>query len=318
MSTFDFDKIRQKAIKKPFFLLLIFIFAVTPALVFGFPGYSFLDMDDDFISHLYPDNNVGIFYFDIGNKTEILGGYSGLGSGLYIETGINPFVFMNKGLLIAPFIGISPVWGSDYKDSFQKNLSEHYRRCTEYEEILAELEAIIYEGGSLSADDQKKLDVFEYGDSLINTMMTDPMAGAWSWYYGIIFRLPFKYMPVIKAYIVNHYVSIVSSSTGWIKDGVAQSGSDGIWFSGLGADFVVFRGYTVMSEELLGQANLVSVSIFCEGLDLLDARFTKTYSDFWQDKSWEAPMFKDFLDPTFFEKNRFQLKAGIKIGFNLF
>ncbi len=300
-------------------LFVVLLFGISSTWSYGFERCLFPDFDeDDFKSHFYPDNNVGVFYFDIGNKTEILGGFSGPGSGLYIETGFNPFVFINSGLLIAPFIGISPVWGADYTASFQKDLAAHYRMSTEYEEILAELEAIMYEGGSLSADDQKKLDVFEYGDSLINIMATDPMAGAWSWYYGIIFRLPFKYMPVIKAYVVNHYISIVSRSTGWVSGGVELSGSDGIWFSGFGADLVVFRGYTVLSEEILGQANIVSVSIFCEGLDLQNARFTKTYSDFWEDKSWTAPVFSDFLDTAFFTENRFKFKAGIKIGFNLY
>ena len=179
---------------------------------------------DEMREHLYPDNHVGFYYFDFGSKTEVAGGVSSFGSGLYIETGFNPFVWLNKGLIIAPFIGISPVWGADYSPSFRKDLETYYRRSDEYVDLLA-IEAAGEE--SLTDAQQRTLDLYSYGDIKMNVMMAYPMQGSWSWYYGIVFRLPFTYMPVIKAYVVNHYISITSSGTGWVVNGTEETAGIG-------------------------------------------------------------------------------------------
>ena len=271
---------------------------------------SCLPVFADQTSGFYPDGSSGYLYGDLGFKTDILGGIAGFGMGLDLEFGFNPGRFIGEGWIISPFIGIAPMFGADYSPEFKTAINSYYQISSDYAALKAKEAA----SEPMTEEEERELERYDYGNNLFNIMKTGKLYGAFSFYYGIAFRLPLKWMPVLKTYMIYSFANITSSSSGFqeVSTGADTGGSHSIHRWGFGGELVFFRGYTLASYPDAGQFNLCSLSVYCEIFDLYNSDFGD-FSNRYPGKAY----FRDYVSADYFKAYPYEIKIGMRIGFNL-
>jgi hypothetical protein len=278
------------------------LFIVCFLLLGTLSAFSAEDENDQ-LSGFYPNKYTGYLDMEIGSKTEISGGVNGLGSGLYIECGFNLGKFINQYLIIAPYAGISPIFGADYSSEFRDALKKYHQVTSRYAELNSKT--------GLTDEESKELNAITAGEVIAQTMMTNKLQGSFSTYYGIMLRLPFKYSPILKLY--RSWQSIEISSGSRRTTGGNYIGTGSFMSSyGWGGELIFFRGYTFGSDRNFGQLNIGSAGIYCEIDDLYNADFG-TYSQ----TDPQIMYFRNYVSKDFFTGFN-DIKFGIKLGLNLF
>jgi hypothetical protein len=106
------------------------------SVVIGLFLISVSTVQADFIDHgLYPNDAVGYWSFDGGNRTDLSGSITNGGIGFFFETGLNVGKFVQKDLLISPYVGLATVGNAQYASGFQQAVNEHYQTPQAYTDL---------------------------------------------------------------------------------------------------------------------------------------------------------------------------------------
>lgn len=204
-------------------------------------------------SLLYSEGaNAGysLLYGDIGVQRELYGDINNEGTGFGFDVGWNIAGHFDRQMLIAPFVGLSILWGTSYDSGFVGDFKAN--------------ENTAHSGLS-----------DEHADLLASGRADSAVEFRW----GILFQVPVEYVPPMKLYSISYNTgSKTGTSTSYLySDGSTRSEDDQAFLerSGWGIEALLYSLYR--SDG----ANLGCISVYMHRLDFGSA--TLEGGDSWKD-----------------------------------
>lgn len=274
---------------------------------------------------IYPNNYAGWLYCDFNITHEPIGNVTKGGTGFSLDFGVNIGKLFHKSIMITPLAGLSILWGEKYNDTFHKDFVKHYQKSSklqEYENRQRESAENLDSGNPLSEEERAEYNALEKGEKVSEYIRNKEIEGnVVKFYYGVIIRYPHKYFPPVKIYRLLCWNYIKELSSGFYT--VYSDGSTGssktihsLDRTGWGIEVFIFRGYTLFSDESLGQFNIGSVSLFIEFFNFNEATITDENTSAYGSTEREVKI-SEFADQAFNDQYQTEIKFGIKIGMNI-
>jgi hypothetical protein len=260
--------------------------------------------DSCFLLKLKPSGRSSLFLFTAGykmplNKNKIINS----GHGFYFEGGINPGYFISKKTLIGVYAGWA--WKDGlWSTSFNKDFIRDYKNAINASDVK-------YAGIDSSVIFSSK-EVLANNNGRSATLPGCEMRSFhnYSLYYGIVFRLPIKYSPVVKLYIGttrSHFQG---------KGGLATQNKEYNIYelrrNMYGCEFVFFRGVhnMIATGDREIHRYFGALSVYYE---LCDFYNSSLYFDD-GDNTIKRPL-RSFTSQAFLQKYRTEHAWGIKLSF---
>lgn len=131
------------------------------------------------------------------------------GHGIYIESGINPGKYILKNLVLGVYAGMG-FQDRFWKTSFNPHFSKDYNASVKEEQNYSALDsAVIHSSRHLIRDTK--------GNAAVMPGCATNSFHNYSLYYGLVLKLPFKYLPLLKLYhgiTGSHYQDDLSLAPG--------------------------------------------------------------------------------------------------------
>ncbi|HAH31854.1 MAG TPA: hypothetical protein DCL44_06020 [Elusimicrobia bacterium] len=218
-------------------------------------------------------------YLDLSYKHELYGNVKKGGKGFALETGLNAGRLFNKHTLITPYVGLGVLWGNKYSSDFLSDYSANYVNISHPSTYLAD---IVRAGGT-------------EGDIQL--------------YYGILFKLPYRYTPPMKIYIMSDHLGVESAgpAPGSVYDPQYGSGTlETLDRKGWGFETYLYSIWNNKKHpDESHQRNIAYISLFYERLNFKEAMLS------------DKGKFRDHASSSFMNKYGTEWKLGFKIGVSL-
>lgn len=277
-------------LKVLFAALGIIFFLINPALAYR--------MNND-------EKVAGSLYVDFGLKYEMLGNITSKGKGFGIDFGFNLGKIFKKDLVVAPYCGLSTLWGNEYASSFLSDLNNKYE------------EPVI--GGTANTNNNS-LDIAR---DRIYSIREGAIKGCIQYYYGVLLKYPHKYCPPIKLYMLADSVGIRSTSTGPGLRVVTPTSSANRLLSvssfGWGMEVFVYSFLKHTENTWAGTLRLGYISVYLDQLKYKDA-VVLNGEDSTLDPSLSTRDVRitEFTNDSFDEQYKTMWRIGLKIGLCMF
>lgn len=226
------------------------------------------------------------------------------GQGFYFEGGLNPGIFVSKKLVLGFYAGWAwkdKVWSTSFNSDFVNN----YRSSVNLESRFAPLDStvILASRDVISNANGRTIPLPGCGAESFNNF---------SLYYGMVLRLPYKYVPAIKVYMGvtrSHFQGDGNIATKEKEFNVFQ-----LRRAMYGCELIVFRGLQRVSQcpdqKYPIFKNIGQLSIYYEASDFYNS------SLYFYDgtQNTEIPL-KKFMSTSFLERYKTEVSWGFKLSF---
>lgn len=234
------------------------------------------------------------------------------GMGGSMDIGLNLGRMIKKNLLIAPYGGFSVLAVGNYRDQFITQLNSDYRGVPQRFWDLND------NVSSLSESEREEYN--SYGNAIdeLNEISNNNITSKLSFYYGVKFKLPIRYFPIIKFYKSHQTISGSSDRTvGTILSGGSATGSvkgslGRIVMNGMGIEVDVFTGW------LKDNMRLAQLSIYSEWYNFSSVKIGQEIEDTQYHNSKKLPI-QTFINSSgeFTNTYKKEFRMGIKLGISL-
>jgi hypothetical protein len=242
-----------------------------------------------------PYNESSLFLFTAGykvpvNKSIILNS----GYGLYFEGGINPGKYISKKIIIGLYVGWAwrdGLWSTSFNNNFASGFSSSINK----EAGLSSLDSSVVSVSSGLFSNTKGRSVNMPGCEM-NSFHN------YSLYYGLMFKLPFKYSPVLKVYMGtthSHYQGPGNIITKEKDYNIFQ-----LRRAMYGCELIVFRGLQKSKSKSTG-----TLSVYFENCNFYNSSLYFTDGN----QNTNIPL-KKFISASFLQKYRNEVAWGFKLS----
>lgn len=284
--------------KKIAFIFLINIISISLILAAAKP-------DSLFISKFKPIQKSSLFLFTAGyrmpiNENTIINS----GRGLYFEGGWNPGILISKKLVLGFYAGWA--WKDKlWSTSFNSDFVNDYRSSLDLEPHFSSLDSTVILSSKevISNANGRSVKLPGCGAAAFNNF---------SIYYGIVLRLPYKYIPTLKLYTGvtrSHFQGDGNLATKEKEFNVFQ-----LRRAMYGCELIVFRGLQKLVQcpdwKYPIIKNIGQLSIYYESSD-----FSNSTLYFYDGSQRTDIPLKKFMAPSFLEKYKTEVSWGFKLSF---
>lgn len=273
--------------------------------------YSYVEIATFDSSSWIPQNQSSLFIANINYRFKVNKSPLNSGHGFGIEVGLNLGYFISQKLLLAPFGGLSTrdllyqtKFNSGYLNDFNSN----------------------FNGTDMQGNDSM---VVNYMASIINEKgyFHDRTV-----YYGLMIKLPYKYMPIIKVYKGGSSLAYKTSREPIQPKPYVPSEKrdDNDYFDiyrkmNWGFEVFLYNGRTrvidynyqsfpyAKKKNLRWCSNLLAVSMYFEEYDTYHTTFS--FSDGYH--NIDVPM-QSFMNQNFMNRNKKEYNIGIRLSYGVF
>lgn len=278
---------------------------------YNYYDYSFEEVKSFDSSSWKSINQSSLFIGNINYRFKINKGSINSGHGFGIEAGLNLGYFFSQKLLAAPFLG----WGMRdilYNTRFNSNYLNDFNNN--------------YNGTSLTGNDSIAINY------MADLMNKKGYFHDLTTYYGLMIKLPFNYMPIVKIYRGNTSLSYktlnetiqleprVSSDKKTDKDyyDISRKMNWGVeLFLYNGHTQITNYGNTSLSAKIRRKykwsINALAFSIYAEEYDTYHSRFS--FSDGYH--NIDVPM-ESFMNKSFMNKYKKEYYVGLRLSCGIF
>jgi hypothetical protein len=260
--------------------------------------------DSTFFSNFKPVEESSLFLFTAGyrmpvNKASVLNS----GHGVYLEAGINPGHLISKKLIIGLYAGWAwkdKLWSTSFNNAF----IEDYRSSINSESHFSSLDSTVINASA---------NVFasKSGRSLTLPGCEMQSFHNYSFYYGAMLRLPYKYIPTVKL-----YMGITGSYILGSGDLITKQNDYSVFQlkrALYGCEVILFRGFQAASKsntKFPVHKNICSFSVYYETYDF----YNSSLYFFDGEQRTNIPL-KRFLSSSFLQKYKNENAWGFKVSF---
>ncbi len=243
------------------------------------------------------------------------------GLGGSIEVGINLARPFTKKALISPYVGLGVMSARSYQSGFIQQLKDDFVGFPiEYSTLQMQ------DPSFLSNEERGLLESYELAADEFNHITNNNIKTKLSFYYGAAFKLPFKYIPLMKVYRSYHYIagSEKTRPVGFITynpsttDPFSDTAGE-IEIDGYGFEIDLFTGWFSSIGRHIGNARLAQVSLYVESYNLSSLKIGKEeeYSLF--NFNTEKIPVTAFFGPseTFSKTYKHEIRMGIKLAISI-
>ncbi|MES2394510.1 MAG: hypothetical protein V4549_00820 [Bacteroidota bacterium] len=284
--------------KKIAFVFIISIISISSILGAAKP-------DSLFCSKFKPIQRSALFLFTAGyrmpvNENTIINS----GRGLYFEGGLNPGILLSKKLVLGFYAGWA--WKDKlWSTSFNSDFVNDYRSSLDLEPHFSSLDSTVILSSKelISNADGRSIPIPGCGAKSFNNF---------SIYYGIVLRLPYKYLPTLKLYTGvtrSHFQGDGNLATKDKEFNVFQ-----LRRAMYGCELVVFRGLQRVSQcpgwKYPLSKNIGQLSLYYESCDF----YNSSLYFYDGNQRTDIPL-KKFMAPSFLEKYKTEVSWGFKLSF---
>lgn len=258
-----------------------------------------------------PQNQSSLLIANVNYRFNFNNSQINSGHGLGLEFGFNLGYFISQKFLFAPFVGMGmrdlfyqTKFTSGYVQSFNNN----------------------YYGNTLTGNDSI---VVNYMKNLINSKGYFHERNS---YAGVMMRLPFKYMPIIKLYTGESSLAYKTlNETIQLKPYVSgDKKTDNDYFDitrrmNWGAEIFLYNGRTrvrnydntvfsvAQCKRLKWSTNLLALSVYIQEFDTYHSHFT--FSDGYHDVSVSM---STFMNSSFMQSHKKDYFIGLRLSYGVF
>ena len=263
--------------------------------------------DSLWIKKFKPHDNSSLFLFTAGYKMPVnTNAIINSGHGLYFEGGVNPGHLISKKLVVGFYVGwafMDRFWSTSFKNDFTNDYSASINKEKNFSSFDS---AVIYSSADLFKG-QKGRSVTLPGCQMRSFH-------DYSLYYGLVIKLPYKYVPVVKVYTG-------STRSYFMGDGnIVTPNQDYSIFElrrmMYGCELIIFRGLQGKSNDLTQKypsyKNTGMLSIYYESNNFYNSTL---HFDNGNQKT-EIPL-RNFVSSSFLQKYRSDVYFGLKLSFSI-
>lgn len=258
----------------------------------------------------YTNDHVGYWSFDLGYHQNFGSMVTAGAPGFFIETGFNLGKFFHKEAIVSIYAGLTTSGTTGYHSGFQQRVQDHYQLPQDYVD-LTNRDTLL---DPYTDEEMNHIQSYQMGESRMNVLMNGIPESDVGLYYGLMLRYPHKYAPVIKLYSIWNATDMGSvSKAGWYTVGSGTGrAARSIDRFGYGVEVMLFKGYTLIGDEKIGNVNIGYVSMFFEQYDFKETRIYMKNDDNERDI-----YLKEFVDSDFWSGYEKETRVGFKVGFQL-
>ncbi len=225
------------------------------------------------------------------------------GRGLYFEGGMNPGILISKKLVLGFYAGWA--WKDKlWSTSFNSDFVNDYRSSVDLEPHFSSLDSTVILSSKelISNANGRSIPIPGCGAGSFNNF---------SIYYGIVLRLPYKYIPTLKLYTGvtrSHFQGDGNIATKEKEFNVFQ-----LRRAMYGCELIVFKGLQRVSQcrdwKYPVRKNIGQLSLYYESCDFYNSSLY-----FYDGNQHTDIPLKKFMAPSFLEKYKTEVSWGFKLS----
>lgn len=261
--------------------------------------------DSLFFSKNRSSKESSLFLFTAGykipvNKNIIINS----GHGLYIEGGVNPGHLISKNLVFGFYVGWAfqdRLWSTSFNQNFSNDFSASINKEQNYSGLDS---AVIYSSSDLLKNTK--------GNSITLPGCEMKSFHNYSYYYGVVLKLPYKYVPIIKLYTGTTRTYYQGSGN------IATKQKDYNIFEirriMYGCELVIFKGVqNLLSNKIKkrpSNKNTGALSVYYESCN-----FSNSSLYFYDGINRTEIALRRFTNTSFLNKYKNEIAWGLKLSF---
>lgn len=285
------------------FRKLLFILFLNGCIISSALGN--INSDSLFASKYGASKESSLFLFTVGykmpvNKNIIINS----GHGLYFEGGINPGRLISKNLVIGIYAG----WAFQdrlWSTSFNQNFSNDFNISVNKEQNFTSLDSAVISSST---------DLLQNTNGSSATLPGCEMKSFhnYSYYYGIVIKVPYKYVPIIKLYTGTTRTHFQGAGN------IATKQKDFNIFElrrvMYGCELVIFKGFQGLlnkkSLKKYSNKNTGALSVYYESCN-----FSNSSLYFYDGTERTNIPLKKMMNASFLNKYKNETSCGFKLSF---